>query len=107
MKNHVSLRKSRSRNSQSTASAGFTEMAAAGIKLHPSCRARQEGFGLLFYDSRGPRLLFAETGKLLSPEFFDTVRSMDELPEGLSENQKASLLKFVTKLLEKGFLREQ
>ena len=28
-------------------------MAAAGIKLHPSCRARQEGFGPLFYDSGG------------------------------------------------------
>ena len=82
-------------------------MAAAGIRLHPACRVRQEGFGLLFYDSRGPRLLFAETGKLLAPEFFETARQNDELPEGLSENQKSLLRKFVTKLLEKGFLREQ
>lgn len=82
-------------------------MAAAGIKLHPACRVRQEGFGLLFYDSRGPRLLFAETGTLLPPEFFGTVRNRDELPEGLSEQEQKSLKKFVSKLLEKGFLREQ
>jgi putative mycofactocin binding protein MftB len=82
-------------------------MAAAGIQLHPACRVRQEGFGLLFYDSRGPRLLFAETGRLLPADFFGTVREKDELPEGLSDQQKTALQKFVTKLLEKGFLREQ
>ena len=82
-------------------------MAAAGIKLHPACRVRQEGFGLLFYDSRGPRLLFAETGTLLPPDFFGSVRSCDELPEGLSEREQTVLQKFVAKLLEKGFLREQ
>ena len=82
-------------------------MAAAGIRLHPACRVRQEGFGLLFYDNRGPRLLFAETGRLLPVDYFETVRSMDELPEGLTEQQKVALQKFVVKLLEKGFLREQ
>lgn len=97
------------KSSQSTASAGCTEMAAAGagIRLHPACRVRQEGFGLLFYDSRGPRLLFAETGSLLPAEFYGTVRERDEFPEGLTENQKKALRKFVTQLLEKGFLREQ
>ncbi|AJE03086.1 mycofactocin biosynthesis chaperone MftB [Geobacter pickeringii] len=82
-------------------------MAAAGVQFHPACRARQEGFGLLFYDSRGPRLLFAETGNLLPADFFGTVRDRDELPDGLSDQQKTALQKFVTKLLEKGFLREQ
>lgn len=82
-------------------------MAAAGIRLHPACRVRQERFGLLFYDSRGPRLLFAETGALLPPDFFETARERDELPEGLSEGEKGVLQRFVTKLLEKGFLREQ
>ena len=103
----ASWRKSRLRNSQSTVSAGFTKMAAAGIKLHPSCRARQEGFGLLFYDCRGPRLLFAATGSLLHPDFFTTVRERDELPEGLSTGEKGVLQRFIAKLLEKGFLREQ
>lgn len=82
-------------------------MAAAGIKLHPACRVRQEGFGLLFYDSRGPRLLFAETGSLLPPDFFGTVRDRDELPEGLTAQQEKALQKFITQLLDKGFLREQ
>jgi putative mycofactocin binding protein MftB len=82
-------------------------MAAAGIRLHPACRVRQEGFGLLFYDSRGPRLLFAETGRLLPTDFFAAVRSRDELPAGLSEQEQGVLKKFLTQLLEKGFLREQ
>ncbi len=82
-------------------------MAAAGIRLHPACRVRQEEFGLLFYDSRGPRLLFAETGTLLPADFYGSVRTRDELPGGLTETQKKALQKFVTQLLEKGFLREQ
>jgi putative mycofactocin binding protein MftB len=82
-------------------------MTAAGIKLHPACRVRREGFGLLFYDSRGPRLLFAATGELLTPDFFESVRGKDELPAGLSAQQKNVLQNFVTKLLERGFLREQ
>ena len=82
-------------------------MAAAGIRLHPACRVRQEGFGLLLYDSRGPRLLFAETGGLLASDYFNQVRSREDLPSGLSEHQKKMLQNFITKLLERGFLREQ
>jgi putative mycofactocin binding protein MftB len=82
-------------------------MAAAGIRLHPACRVRREGFGLLFYDSRGPRLLFAETGSLLPAEFFRELRGINELPEGLTENQKTAMQKFIGQLLDKGFLREQ
>lgn len=82
-------------------------MPVAGIKLHPSCRVRQEEFGLLFYDSRGPRLLFAETGNLLSPEFFEAGHDRGELPVGLTEQQQSVLQNFIDKLLAKGFLREQ
>ena len=89
------------------ASAGFTKMGAAGITLHPACRVRREGFGLLFYDIRGPRLLFAETGDLLPVDFFGTVRGREELPEGVSAREQVVLGKFVTQLLNKGFLREQ
>ena len=88
-------------------SAGSTEMAAAGVQLHPACRVRQEEFGLLFYDSRGPRLLFAETGTMLSAEFFAVARGKRELPEGLAEREQEKLEKFVNLLLEKDFLREQ
>lgn len=82
-------------------------MGAAGLQLHPACRVRQEGFGLLFYDSRGPRLLFAETGTLLPSDFFDSKRHCDELPDGLNPGQQQALRKFVHQLVEKGFLREQ
>jgi len=82
-------------------------MAAAGIKLHPSCRARQEGFGLLFYDCRGPRLLFAASGRLLPADYFGTPRARDEFPAGTSASEQKALQKLVTQLLEKGFLHEQ
>jgi len=82
-------------------------MAAAGIRLHPACRVRQEEFGLLFYDSRGPRLLFAETGNLLAPDYFEVVRSKGELPDGLKDHQKRVVENFVAQLLERGYLREQ
>jgi len=75
--------------------------------MHPACRVRREGFGLLFYDARGPRLLFAETGNLVPADFFATVRGSDEFPEGTSEQQKTVLRKFFGQLLQKGFLREQ
>ena len=39
--------------------------------LDPACRVRKEKFGLLFYDVRGPKLLFAETGNLIRPDFFE------------------------------------
>lgn len=82
-------------------------MGAAGVALHPACRVRREGFGLLFYDSRGPRLLFAETGDLLPVDFFLKPRGREELPDGVSGHQRTALQKFISQLLEKGFLREQ
>jgi putative mycofactocin binding protein MftB len=82
-------------------------MTAAGIALHPACRVRREGFGLLFYDSRGPRLLFAETGGLIPEDYYGTVRARDEFPAGVSDRQKPAVQKLIAKLLEKGFLREQ
>jgi putative mycofactocin binding protein MftB len=81
--------------------------AGAGMQLHPACRVRQEEFGLLFYDSRGPRLLFAETGTLLPSDYFDGQRSRDELPAGLTAGQQQALQKFINQLVEKGFIREQ
>lgn len=82
-------------------------MSAAGIQLHPACRVRQEEFGLLFYDARGPRLLFAETGRMLPADFHQEVRGRHELPAGLAKQQQSVLQKFISNLLERGFLREQ
>ncbi len=61
----------------------------------------------MFYDCKGPRLLFAATGTLLPADYYGTVRARDEFPVGTSEAQKKALQKFVTQLLEKGFLHEQ
>lgn len=82
-------------------------MDAAGYMLHPACRVRQEGFGLLFYDSRGPRLLFAETGSLLDAAFIENLHRANELPDNLTTQQKNSVDKFLRQLQERGFLREQ
>ncbi len=82
-------------------------MAAAGIKLHPACRVRQERFGLLFYDSRGPRLLFVETGSLIDPEFFRGEEPVDTALARLSEKDRGRILGLIDKLREKGYVREQ
>ena len=82
-------------------------MAAAGIKLHPACRVRQERFGLLFYDSRGPRLLFVETGSLIDPGFFRGEEPVDTALARLSEKDRGRILGLIDKLREKGYVREQ
>ena len=38
--------------------------------LHPDCRVRREEFGLLFYDLKGPKLLFVASGDLLETDAF-------------------------------------
>mgnify|MGYP005841088903 CR=1 FL=1 len=69
--------------------------------LHPCCRVRKESFGLLFYDLRGPRLLFAQTGDLLEPgQLAAGVRG----GEGFGGDR---LARFLADLARKGFLREQ
>lgn len=80
---------------------------SAGFKLHPACRVRQETFGLLFYDARGPRLLFAETGNLLPPDFFSEVRGKEEFAAAVPPAQRRGLVRLVEQLTAKGFLREQ
>ncbi len=82
-------------------------MAAAGCKLHPACRVRSEKFGLLFYDMRGPRLLFAETGKLMEPDFFQGKEPVDKFLERLGNRDQNRVLGLLAKLREKGYLSEQ
>jgi putative mycofactocin binding protein MftB len=84
-------------------------MAAAGdrIELHPACRVRQEGFGLLFYDLRGPRLLFVETGSLVSPELFSDQETAGRKLARFGKNDRSRVISLLNKLREKGYLREQ
>jgi putative mycofactocin binding protein MftB len=84
-------------------------MAAAGdsLHLHPACRVRQEGFGLLFYDSRGPRLLFVETGAVVKPEFFTGKEPISSRLGKLEQAEQARVRGLLATLKEKGYLREQ
>ncbi|MBE0596991.1 MAG: mycofactocin biosynthesis chaperone MftB [Desulfuromonadales bacterium] len=75
--------------------------------LHPACRVREEAFGLLFYDSRGPRLLFAETGRLLTPEFFRGQESLHCRLLGCGAAELDRVGNLLGKLVTKGYLREQ
>ena len=77
------------------------------MQLHPACRVRQEGFGLLFYDSRGPRLLFVETGDLLAPEFFSGDEPVDTKLDRFEPGERGRVKGLLAKLSEKGYLREQ
>jgi putative mycofactocin binding protein MftB len=81
-------------------------MATAGSKLHPACRVRSEKFGLLFYDLRGPRLLFAETGTLLEPEFFQGKEPVDTFLGQLDKRDRNRVESLLVKLREKGYLSE-
>ena len=84
-------------------------MAAAGdrLQLHPACRVRQEGFGLLFYDLRGPRLLFVETGALIAPDLFTGNEPVSSYLSRLESGERGRVLGLLKKLSEKGYLREQ
>jgi putative mycofactocin binding protein MftB len=81
--------------------------AGAGLQLHPACRVRQEEFGLLFYDSRGPRLLFVETGAVIKPEFFTGTEPISSRLEQLERGEQSRVRGLLAKLQEKGYLREQ
>jgi putative mycofactocin binding protein MftB len=75
--------------------------------LHPACRVREEGFGLLFYDLRGPKLLFAETGDAVAAERLrgDGIGLQDLC--GTSEAARRRIERLFQSLVKKGFLREQ
>lgn len=75
--------------------------------LHPACRVRKEKFGLLFYDLRGPRLLFAETAGLLEPEFFRRGGVPGEALRGRPPAEQARVERFLASLVGKGFVLEQ
>jgi putative mycofactocin binding protein MftB len=82
-------------------------MAAAGIRLHPACRVRSEKFGLLFYDLRGPKLLFAETGALLEPDIFNGNEPVDAFLGQMDKRDQNRVESLLVKLREKGYLSEQ
>jgi putative mycofactocin binding protein MftB len=75
--------------------------------LHPACRVREESFGLLFYDLRGPRLLFAETGDVVSAELLRSAGVGVADLCGRTEAVQRRVARLFESLVKKGFLREQ
>lgn len=58
---------------------------ASTFTLGKGIQVRKEDFGLLFYDSRGPRLYFVPSGDLVKASFFNgnrTVRDIAPHPPG-------------------------
>lgn len=75
--------------------------------LHPCCRVRREAFGLLFYDLRGPRLLFAESGGLLDAEALGRGEALEAALRGRDRAERGRILALIERLRDRGFLREQ
>lgn len=75
--------------------------------LRATCQVRQEQFGLLFYSSLGPKLLFAETGAALPCAFFQKDSVQKKVLASLSDAEKETILSFLRQLVKKGFVYEQ
>jgi putative mycofactocin binding protein MftB len=54
-----------------------------GYKLASGVQVRDEKFGLLFYNYRGPRLYFLSTKDLITSDFFNGHKSASELIESI------------------------
>ena len=82
--------------------------------LAEGVQVREEIFGLLFYDYRGPKLYFAPTRQLIGSSFFDGHQSMRQLIEtviaehGWPRRQIEEQLGRIFKMLkQKGLIHEQ
>lgn len=82
-------------------------MPETAFLLGSTCQVRSERFGLLFYNSKGPKLLFAETGSLLTTEFFQTSSKQQQFINALPPAENRKILNFLRQLATKGFLYEQ
>jgi putative mycofactocin binding protein MftB len=85
-----------------------------GYTLADGVQVREEKFGLLFYNYRGPRLYFLPTKDLIASDFFNGRKSASELIESIcSQNMWPRVrvrdrIKQVLIMLEKkGLIRGQ
>ncbi len=75
--------------------------------LHPDCRVRREEFGLLFYDLKGPKLLFVASGDLLEPECFRPGGAATSALAGRPAAERRRVEGLLHTLVARGFLLEQ
>jgi putative mycofactocin binding protein MftB len=55
------------------------------FRLNKGVQVRREQFGLLFYNSRGPRLYFVPTGDLVEDHFFTGSQHLGELVDTICD----------------------
>ena len=77
--------KSGIQNLKSSSEAGFSSkgpmnvLSHVGYKTADGVQVREESFGLLFYNYRGPRLYFVPTKDLIGVDFFNGRQSVGRL----------------------------
>jgi len=85
-----------------------------GYKSAEGVQVREETFGLLFYNYRGPRLYFVPSKDLIDVDFFDGRQSVSGLiasicaRKGWTRTQVGEkITQVLTKLEDKGLIRGQ
>ena len=58
-------------------------------RLAEGVQVRNEVFGLLFYDYRGPRLYFVPSGEMIGEEFFEGKQPLSDLLDQVCANTTA------------------
>lgn len=83
-------------------------------RLAEGVQVRNEVFGLLFYDYRGPRLYFVPSRDMISEEFFEGKQPASDLLEKACTESKApreqvrsQLITLLEKLEGKGLIHGQ
>lgn len=87
----------------------------AAYKLWDGVQVREEDFGLLFYDYRGPKLIFLPSKDLIPEDFFSGDRTAGALVDSLCSRHGESYRDLVRDqvdrileiLLSKGLIYEQ
>ena len=82
--------------------------------LKDGVQVREEKFGLLFYDYRGPRLYFVPTKNLIGNDFCNGSQSAEGLIESIQTRHRQSrrasqqwVMQVLTELTQKGLIHEQ
>ena len=80
-------------------------MGAYHYHLAPGIRARREGFGLLFYNSKDTNLTFVRSGELLNVEVVPENQTM-LIPNCNNGKGKEKIVRLINVLMEKGLVVE-
>ncbi len=83
-------------------------------RLAHGISVRREKFGLLFYDPKGPKLIFVNSGPWIHPNFFSEKLDLKKwirtqfpaLAEEKMLRIEEQLLQFLSKLIKKGLIVE-